>query len=159
MVRGSYVFVTNSYRTGSALLKITRQGDAFKVEELYVLTPKEFENHHGGVVLVGDYVFGGSGQNRGEPVCLEFATGKVAWRSAPLALGSAAVTYADGHVLFRYDRGTVAWVRATPKGLEVDGMFQPVLGDGPAWPHPVIHDGRLYLRHGDVLTCYDLRKP
>lgn len=157
VVRGPYVFVTTSYQRGCALLEIVRQGDAFAAKEIYALRSKDFENHHGGVVLVGNHVYAGSGQDRGVPVCLDLATGKVAWREKPLARGSAAVLYADGHLIFRYDRGLVALVEATPEGFRLKGRFEPETADGPAWPHPVIHNGKLYLRHNDLLLCYELR--
>jgi hypothetical protein len=51
----------------------------------------------------------------------------------------------------------VVLVEATPEEFRVKGRFKAVRGKGPAWPHPVIHNGRLYLRHGDILACYDVR--
>jgi prepilin-type processing-associated H-X9-DG protein len=119
LVRGNLVFATNSYGMGAALLRISRDGQSFKAEEVYFLPARTFENHHGGVVLVGDYLYGGSGENRGEPVCIEFATGKVAWRARAPERGSAAVLYADGHVLFRYDRGPIVMVEATPPEFRI----------------------------------------
>jgi len=157
IVRGNHVFVTTSYKTGSALLKLTRNGETFDVEEVYFHGPSEFENHHGGVVLIGNYLYGGDGQNSGGPVCMNFLTGQIAWKPGAPAGGSAAVLYADGHLIFRYDKGPVFLVEATPEEFRVKGSFTPVQGDGPAWPHPVIHDGKLYLRHKDVLACYDVR--
>jgi outer membrane protein assembly factor BamB len=157
VVRGNHVFVTTSYKTGSALLKLARDGNRMKVEEVYFLGPSDFENHHGGVVLVGDHIYGGDGQNRGTPVCLEFLTGKIAWKPEAPAGGSAAVLYADGHLIFRYDRGPVFLVQATPEAFKITGRLEPPKGEGPAWPHPVIHAGKLYLRHGDMLLCYDVR--
>ena len=157
IVRGNHVFTTTSYKTGCALLKITRQGEQFQADEVYFLGPDQFENHHGGVVLVGDYLYGGDGQNKGTPVCLEFMTGKIAWKPEALAKGSAAVLYADGQVIFRYDTGLVALIEATPKEFRVTSSFQSPKDKGPAWPHPVIHDGKLYLRHSDLLLCYDVR--
>ena len=82
VVRGNHVFVTTSYKTGSALLKLTRDGDTFDVEEVYVLSPKQFENHHGGIVLIGDFLYGGDGQNNGTPVCLNWRTGEIQWKEA-----------------------------------------------------------------------------
>ncbi len=157
VVRGNYVFVTTSYKTGSALLKLTRQGDGMKVEEVYFLGPETFENHHGGVVLLGDYLYGGDGQNNGTPVCLELMTGKIVWKPKAPAGGSAAMLYADGRLIFRYDKGPIFLVEATPEAFNVKGSFTPPKGGGPAWPHPVIHDGKLYLRHKDLLMCYDVR--
>jgi len=158
VVRGNLVFVTTSYDRGCALLEITRRGDDFAAEEIYFLGAKEFENHHGGVVLVGNHVYGGSGKNRGEPACLDLATGKIAWKEKAPGRGSAAVLYADGHLIFRYDRGLVALIEAAPDAFRLKGSFQAVTTKtGPAWAHPVIHRGRLYLRHDDLLLCYDLR--
>jgi outer membrane protein assembly factor BamB len=156
VVRGNYVFVTTSYARGGALLEIVHDGDAFEAKQLYSLRPRDFENHHGGVVLLGNHLYAGSGQNRGDPVCLDLATGQIAWKQRPLGRGSASVLYADGHLIFRYDRGLVALVEATPEEFRLKGTFQPESADGPAWPHPVIHDGTLYLRHNDLLLCYDL---
>lgn len=157
VVRGNLVFVTTSYNTGSALLQVVRRGDQFTAEEVYFLPARQFANHHGGVVLVGGHIYGGSGQNRGAPTCLDLATGEIAWQERPLARGSAAVLYADGQVIFRYDRGLVALVEAKPDGFQLDGTFQALSGTGPAWAHPVIHDGKLYLRHNDRLLCYDVK--
>ncbi len=157
VARGNHVFVTTSYKTGCALLKLTRDGDSMKVDEVYFLTHKDFENHHGGVILVGDHIYGGDGQNNGTPVCLEFLTGKIAWKPKAPAGGSTAVLYADGNFIFRYDKGPVFLVEATPEAFKIKGKLEPPKGGGPAWPHPVIHDGKLYLRHKDILLCYDIR--
>lgn len=155
-VRGDYVFVTTAYSTGSALLKLSRDGGGVKAEEVYFLAPEQFENHHGGVVLAGEHVYGGRGGNNGTPVCLELLTGKIAWQAKAPAKGSAAVLYADGHLLFRYDSGPVFLIEATPEAFKVKGRLDPLTGDGAAWPHPVIHDGKLYLRHDNLLLCYQL---
>ena len=157
VVRGPYVFATTAYSTGAALLKIVRNGRRFEAREVYFTDPKDFQNHHGGVVLVGDYIYAGHGPNKGDPACIEFGTGKVVWKQKSPSRGSASVLYADGNLIFRYDRGEVLLVEATPDEFRVKGRFKPVRGSGPAWSHPVIHNGRLYLRHSDILTCYDLR--
>ncbi|MDY0168772.1 MAG: PQQ-binding-like beta-propeller repeat protein [Thermoguttaceae bacterium] len=158
VVRGDHVFTTTSYKTGCALLHIRRDGDQFHADEVYFLGPQDFENHHGGVVLVGDHIYGGNGQNRGGPTCLDFLTGKIAWQPEPPARGSTGVLFADGHLIFRYDRGSVVLVEATPDEFRIKGQFDPPKGEGPAWAHPALNDGRLYLRHGDLLLCYDLRE-
>jgi outer membrane protein assembly factor BamB len=157
-VRGDYVFASTGYNTGSVLLKITGGGDAMEANEVYFVEPKDFQNHHGGVVLLGNYIYGGHGMNRGDPTCIEFGTGKIVWKERAPAKGSAAVLYADGHLIFRYDRGEVLLIEASPDGMKIRGRFEALQGDGPAWAHPVIHQGKLYLRHGNSLFCYDLRE-
>lgn len=157
VVQGNYVFVTTAYNTGSALLEIMRQGDRFHAEELYFLKGRDFQNHHGGVVLADGNLYGGNGNNSGHPTCIDLATGEICWSERSPARGSASVLFAEGHVILRYDRGDVVLVEATPQAMRVKGHFTAVKGDGAAWAHPVIHQGRLYLRHGDLLACYDLR--
>jgi len=158
IVRDNYVFCTTSYKTGSALLKIAggKKGP-WKAEEVWWLDYTEFANHHGGVVLVGNYLYGGDGQNSGVPKCLEFETGKIAWKGEAAGKRSAAITYADGHVYFRYEDGVVALVKASPDGYQADGLLQTApIDSGPAWAHPVIVDKKIYLRHGNILSCFDL---
>jgi outer membrane protein assembly factor BamB len=157
IVRGDYVFATTAYSTGGALLKIEKDGGRYQAREVYFIRSRDFQNHHGGVVLVGDYLYGGHGPNRGDPACIEFGTGKVVWKTRAPARGSAAVLYADGNIIFRYDRGEVVLIEASPDGLHVRGRFLPPTDQNAAWAHPVIHEGKLYLRHSDILLCYDLR--
>lgn len=157
IVRGQHVFVTTSYKTGSALLKLSRQGRGMNVEEVWFNSPREFENHHGGVVLVGDYLYGGDGQNRGVPVCMELLTGKIKWKTDAVGRGSAAVLYADGKLIFRYEDGKVALIKADPESFQLLGQFTPAVVEGKAWAHPVIHEGKLYLRAEDTLMCYDVQ--
>jgi hypothetical protein len=67
------------------------------------------------------------------------------------------VLYADGHLVFRYDRGAVVLIEASPDGMKTKGRFEPPEAEGPAWAHPVIHQAKLYLRHDNSLFCYDVR--
>ena len=50
-----------------------------------------------------------------------------------------------------------ALIEASPKGYTEKGAFKLATVDGPSWSHPVIHNGRLYLRDQNTLMCYDLR--
>lgn len=157
VVKDDYVFATTSYKTGCALLKIERDGEKFQANEVYFKDFEHFANHHGGVILVGDHLYGGDGQNKGTLCCLELLTGKLAYKEPPLGKRSAAVLFADGQLYYRYEDGLVALVDATPDGLKLRGKFQAPVSDGPSWAHPVIHDGKLYLRAHDTLMCYDVR--
>jgi len=156
VVRGNYVFVTSSYRCGSALLKIVRKGAEFAAEEVYWLDEKTFTNHHGGVVLADGRLYGGDGQNDGKPTCLDFLSGKVLYKGEAPGKKSAAYLYADGRLYVRYQDGLMALAEASPAGFQLKGTFQQPVNGVPAWPHPVICDKKLYLRDGDTLLCYDL---
>jgi outer membrane protein assembly factor BamB len=116
------------------------------------------QNHHGGMVLVGNHVYCGHGHNRGTPLCLDLTTGKVAWTSRERpGDGSAAVLYADGHLYFRYEDGTMALIEANPKAYKLKGKFKLATHHSQSWPHPVIAGGRLYIRDQQSLLCYKLK--
>jgi len=160
VIDGDYVFTSTAYQTGSALLKLVRDGAGVKAEEVYWLDKNQFQNHHGGFLKVGDYIYGGHNHNKGEPTCVEMKTGRIMWHADQPGGGSGCVLYADGHLYFRYDKGVVALVEATPEKYNLKSTFTPPKRPGmkgPAWAHPVICDGKLYLRHADVLFCYDIK--
>lgn len=159
LVHDDYVFTSSSYGSGAALLKLIPDGKGgIEAKEQYLLTNKQLNNHHGGMVMVGDYIYGGHGQNDGKPFCLEWKTGKMAWGpDRGPGSGSASVVYADGNIYFRYQGGTVALIEASPKALDVKSLFEPRIGS-PDWAHPVVANGKLYLRGEDTIRCYDLQK-
>jgi outer membrane protein assembly factor BamB len=158
IVRDDYVFVSTGYGAGSALLRLEQTPGGVKVNEVYFRPGNKMQNHHGGMVLVGDHVYLGHGHNQGLPMCVELLTGKVAW--GPVrgpGAESAAVIYADGHLYFRYQNAVMALIEATPEAYRLKASFRLPSHLDNSWPHPVISNGRLYLRDQDVLMCYDLR--
>ena len=149
------VFVTSGYGVGCNAFKITKDSAGFTTEEIYA--NKNMANHHGGVILLGDYIYGHS-DSKGW-TCLDFKTGDVKWRHDGVNKGS--IAYADGHFYCRSEggKGTVALIVATPAGYQEKGRFeQPDRSKQNSWAHPVIANGKLYLRDQDVLLCYDVRK-
>ncbi len=160
VVRGDYIFCSTGYGDGgAALLKVTKQGSDLKAEEEWYKKANELQNHHGGVVLMGDYLYMGHGHNNGFPVCVDFLTGKDVWRQGRgPGSGSAALVMADGHLYFRYENGVMALVEATPKEYRLKGDFKIKTVNGKSWQHPVIVDGKLYLRDQQDLHCYDIKK-
>ena len=159
VVRGDYVFASTAYGAGAALIKLKASAQGVDCEEVYFLEARTFQNHHGGFVLVGDYLYAGHGHSMGLPICIEFLTGKVRWggniRNA--GEGSAAVAYADGRLYFRYQNGLMMLIEATPEAYREKGAFQLPGIRKPSWSHPVIVGGRMYLREQDALYCYDVR--
>lgn len=156
-VRENLVYVTAGYGAGSKLVRIGPNNQATVVYENKVM-----KNHHGGVVRVGDHIYGHS-----EPtgwVCQDFKTGKEVWNERR-KLGKGAVTCADGMLYcLEESSGTVALVEASPAEWREHGRFklEPQSkirsGSGRIWTHPVISNGRLYLRDQDLIYCFDVRK-
>ncbi len=158
LATGDHVFVSTGYGTGSALLEITRKGDAFEAREVYFLTADTMQNHHGGLILDGGHVYTGTGHNKGFPLAVKMASGEVAW--GPIrnqGRDSAAVAFAEGRLYFRYQNGLMVLIEATPEEYREHGSFQIPDVDQFSWSHPVIAGGRLYLREQDNLFAYDIR--
>jgi outer membrane protein assembly factor BamB len=159
LVEGDYVFCSTGYRAGSALLKLTADGQGgVSAEEVYYLNGSQLQNHHGGMVLIDGYVYCGHGHNNGFPICVNLETGEIAWGGDERGpgSGSAAVTAADGLLVFRYQSGEVALIEATPGEYRLRGVLTPAYQEGRSWAHPVIIGGKLYLREQDKLMCYDV---
>lgn len=163
IVHKEFVFAANGYSAGSVLLKLVADGQNgetvnVKAELVYSLSASQFQNHHGGVVLLGDFLYAGHGNNNGLPTCLEFKTGRVVWKRRGPGTGSAALVSADGQLYFRYQNGLVALIEASDRGYNLQGTLEIPGAGGDSWAHPVVANGRLYLREQDVLWVYDLRK-
>jgi outer membrane protein assembly factor BamB len=144
------VFFTSAYDTGGGLLNLTTQNGEVKAKEIYFT--RNMKNHHGGVVLVDGYLYG---YNDSILTCLEFATGKVMWRDR--AVGKGSVTYADGNLYLQGEQNTVGLAQATPSGYVEKGRFSIPDKGYPSWAHPVISDGRLYVRNQDSMMVYDIK--
>ena len=149
------VYVTSGYGVGCNAFQITSAGGEFKAETAYA--NKVMVNHHGGVVLVDQHLYGYS-DGKGW-VCQDFKTGVEVW-SEKNKLDKGSLTYADGHLYLRSEggKGTVVLIEASPSGYKETGRFnQPERSDKNSWPHPVITNGRLYLRDQDKLFCYNVK--
>ncbi len=158
VVRGDLIFSANGYNAGSVMLRLTPGGETgVTAQVVYTLSGSRFQNHHGGVVLVGDHLYGGHGSNNGLPTCLEFQTGRIVWKERGVGVGSAAVVCAGGLLYFRYQNGVVALLQASPEGLTVRGTLQVPGAGGDSWAHPVVAQGKLFLREQDTVWVYDLR--
>ncbi len=167
VTRGDKVWFSTSYGGGSALLQLAPNGsDTFSVKVLKTYAFAKLNNHHGGVILLGDYLYFGHDQNSGIPACVHFETGELIWKSReclPEGDGSSAWLYADGLLYIRYDNGLLALVKPSPveKDFKVVSSFmlpetaEPDHKEG--WPHPVIANGRLFIRDQRVMYCYNVK--
>ena len=110
-----------------------------------------------GAVLFVDGVLYGSGYRKHKSwLCLDWSTGQTRYESKELTTGAA--VYADGHLYCLAENGRAALLKPTATTFEVAGQL-PLVSDRvhDAWAHPVLLDGRLYLRYHDTLWCYDVR--
>ncbi len=148
------VYVTSGYGAGCNLFKVTAAAGQFSAEQLYA--NHVMVNHHGGVILVGKYLYGYS-EGKGW-TCQDFEKGDAKWQEKKFGKGS--LIYADGRLYLRQEdnQGTLALIEASPEGYREHGRFdQPNRSTQKSWPHPVIAGAKLYLRDQDLLLCYDVK--
>jgi outer membrane protein assembly factor BamB len=147
------IFITSGYNIPAVMLEMAEDGRS--VSEKW-LNPT-LDNHHHGVVLVDGYIYGSNYyHNRfGKWVCVKWENGEVMYVTDWNNKGT--MIYADG-LLYVYDEksGYVGLVKPDPDRFEVISSFQNKDGKGPHWAHPSIYNGKLLIRHGDVLKVYDI---
>ncbi|HEV3236952.1 MAG TPA: PQQ-binding-like beta-propeller repeat protein [Gemmataceae bacterium] len=165
IAKDHFVYVVSGYGAGSQLLDLAVAGDKFEPKSLYDKDKhKNMDNKHGGVVRVGDYLYGfcdGKGW-----VCQKFDSGDIVWPDSERhKLGHGSLTYADGHLYCYHDKGTIAVIEASPDGWKESGRFDlpkksSYKRKGSAiWTHPVVANGKLYLRDQDLIFCFDIKAP
>ncbi len=156
--KDGYVYITSGYGVGCKLVKLAKGADPTDV-----YFNKNMKNHHGGVILIGDHIYGHS--DGGGWMCQDFLTGEIVWNERG-ALGKGGLTAADGKLYCVDEKsGAVALVEASPSGWKEHSRFvlepqtEQRSPQGRIWTHPVIAHGKLYLRDQELLLCYDIQGP
>jgi outer membrane protein assembly factor BamB len=150
------VFAASAYGNGGGAVKLNTDADGTVTpEEVYFVSG--MQNHHGGMIVVDDCLYGASGGNEGGfLVCIDFKSGKILWRDRQAPKGSLA--FADGRLYLRAEDGELILIEPSRERFIERGRFdQPDRSESPAWTHPVIANGKLYVRDQDVLLCYDIK--
>ncbi|UCC99424.1 MAG: PQQ-like beta-propeller repeat protein [Phycisphaerales bacterium] len=147
--------VEREFKRGGVMFELSPDGTS--VTEKW--NDQTLDCGHGGVVLVDGYLYGSSfdGIPKGDWICLNWDSGKVMYEIKWNG-NKGSIMYADG-MLYCYDENTgdVALVKPSPNSFEIVSSFRVTKGSGKHWAHPAISDGRLYIRHGDVLMAYDIK--
>jgi outer membrane protein assembly factor BamB len=149
IAEASHVFASSGYGTGGGLVKISSTGDGQKADEVYF--EKRMANHHGGIIKVGDYLYG---FGNGGLMCLHYLSGKVAWTARSVGKGS--LTCADGMLYLLGEGHQVALAEANPQEYKERGRFRIENLGRSSWAHPVVCNSRLYIRNLGRLTAYDV---
>jgi outer membrane protein assembly factor BamB len=150
IVRGDHVFLSSDYGTGAALLRLTAAGGGITAQEVYFT--REMRNHHASSVLVGDHLYGFSSAIL---TAMRFDNGEVAWRDRSVGKGS--LVHADDRLYLFSERGVAALAEASPEAYKEHGRFSLETGSLPTWSHPVVSNGKLFLRDQDTIYAYDVR--
>jgi outer membrane protein assembly factor BamB len=150
IVRGNHVFVSSAYGTGAALLELTPSANGLSAKQVYFT--REMMNHHASSVLIADHLYGFSNAIL---TAMRFSDGQVAWRDRSVGKGS--LVYADERLYLFSENGVVGLAEANPAGYREHGRFTLSTGSLPTWSHPIVANGRLFLRDQDSIYAYNVR--
>ncbi|MBT6766848.1 MAG: PQQ-binding-like beta-propeller repeat protein [Prolixibacteraceae bacterium] len=148
------IFLTMGYDYHAVMLKMDSTGTS--VSEKFI--DQTFDNHHHGVIYHDGHLYGSNWQNnkRGKWVCMKWETGEIIYVDAWDTKG--AMIMADGLLYCYNEKGNVGLAKPDPEGFEVISQFKVTKGAGTHWAHPFIADGKLLLRHGDVLMVHNIKE-
>jgi len=156
IIKGNRLFITQGYDQGGVMYEIQPGGKGLKK----LWASKVLDPHHDGVVEIDGRIYGSNwlSNNAGNWCCLDWNTGKTIYEEPWGNLGKGVTIAADGKLyLYEERRGTLALAKPGDK-LEIISSFQIHFGTQQHWAHPVISDGILYVRHGNSLAAFDIRK-
>ena len=155
------VYATSGYNAGCVGIRLTKSGDTFKADMVY--SNRNMVNHHGGVILVNGYIFGYSDPSGW--VCQNFKTGETVWSQRNNEVSKGALVAVNDRLILQNERnGLLTVIAASPDGMKEFGRVQfpertqISTTDNAVWPHPVVANGKLYVRDHDLLFCFDLKK-
>jgi len=145
------VFCFSGYGKGGPMLKLNEDGS--KITKMWF--SESLNSRMGGAVYIDGYIFGSGDSNR-EWQCIDWKTGKLIYESKEI--GNGVVIAAEGLLYFYSQRGELALVKPESSSFNIISKTKISVGSGQHWAHPVINNGRLFVRHGNVLIAYNVRK-
>ena len=145
------ILSVTGYRGGAYMYRLKDGGKAVE----FVWKNLEMDNQMGGALKVGDYIYATGHVNRNW-FCVDWKTGETRYKVSDIGCGT--VIYADG-MLYVYNelQGSMHLIKPNPEKFEMVSSFKVTLGTNRHWAHPVIHQGVLYIRHGDTLMAYKIK--
>lgn len=154
VTRGTDIFISMGYDYRNVMLTMAEDGKS--VTEKW--SNMVLDNHHHGLIELDGYVYGSNwiSNGKGNWVCQDWNTGETKYETDWQNKGE--IIYAEGLFYILDEKGgNVALVNPNPQSFDVISSFKLQGGSGPFWSHPFIANGKLYLRHGDVLFVYNIK--
>jgi outer membrane protein assembly factor BamB len=149
VVGDSQVLLGTPMMEGTRLLSITRDGDAWNVKEEW--TCKDLKPYFNDFVRYDGHLYGFDNDIL---ICIDLATGKKKWKKGRYGHGQALLIGDTGRLLVISDKGEAVLLDVSPAGLVERGKFQALTGK--TWNHPVIANGKLFVRNGEEMACFEL---
>jgi outer membrane protein assembly factor BamB len=146
------LFCSSAYDSGSRALKLTRDGDKTNVEEVWA--SKKMEIHHGNAVLIGDSVYGSSGDfGPAFITAIDIETGDVKGKHRDFAKSN--FVKVGNRMIVLDEKGRLALASVSPDNFEV--LAKAEISDKRCWAAPTLVDTTLYVRDDKKIHAFDLK--
>ncbi len=142
-----------SAKENQGLVALQLSNDGKSVKQLW--RNENYKNLMGGIIIRDGFIYGSSYKKK-EWYAIDVNSGKERLISEDLSGG--AIVFADGLFYCYSDRGEMALVDMDSARFEINGKFDVPLGTDQHWSHPVIHNGKMYIRHGNALMVYNIHE-
>ena len=146
-----YIYCVSGYGQGGVMLKLADDGSS--VQEVW--RNKNLDNRMGGFVLVNGKIFGSDDSGKAW-YCLDWKTCTPMYSEKITGRGN--IIFSDGMLYLYGDNGEVVLAEPLPNSFKKASAFKVPYGTDQHWAHLVISNGRLYVRHGNSLMVYEIRK-
>ncbi|MBN2593817.1 MAG: PQQ-like beta-propeller repeat protein [Sedimentisphaerales bacterium] len=148
------VYYVTPYAEMGRAYRLVADGQAITARHIWT---SGLDTVTGGAVLVDNTLFSAGYRESKWWFGTGWQTGETKYELKDFTTGAA--IYADGRLYCLDEQGSVGLLKSGTESLEVVGRFALVSGNvHDAWAHPVLLDGRLYLRYHDTLFCYDVKQ-
>ena len=151
LYKDGYLYCVSGYGRGGVMLKLSDEGSS--IEETWRDTL--LDNQMGGVILLNDRIYG-AGHINYKWFCLDWNTGKKLFSSTMIKRGN--VIFADEMLYCYGESGEIGLVKPESDRFNLVSKFRVPYGSAQHWAHTVIHNKRLYVRHGNSLMVYNISK-
>jgi outer membrane protein assembly factor BamB len=143
------VLIGTGFSYGTRRVNISREGTGWTTQEVW--TTRAIKPYYNDQVIHQGHLYGFDGPFL---TCVSLDEGKGKWRARGYGNGQVLLLSDQGLLLVLSEKGEVALVVASPVGHKELGRFQAI--EGKTWNHPVVAHGKLFVRNGEEMACYEL---
>jgi outer membrane protein assembly factor BamB len=148
LLSASNAILMGSTDMGTRRIEINLAESDWSVDEQW--TNRKFRSYFNDAVYHEGFAYGFDGRLF---VCVDAATGERRWKSQ--RHGGQVLLLPDMNTLLVLsNKGVVILIEATPEGYHEVTRLKAM--DGKTWNHPVIANGKLFVRNSDEAVCYQL---
>ncbi len=149
LVSGSDLLLGTGFTKGTRRVRVSREGDDWKTEEVW--TTRKINPYYNDLVIHRGHLYGFDGLFF---TCVSLEEGEGKWRARGYGGGQVLLLPDQDLLLILSEKGEVALVEATPEEHKEVARFQAI--EGKTWNHPVVAHGKLFVRNGEEMACYQL---